>query len=511
MGRRADLLELPIDLDLRGGVPIHKALYDALRAAMLTGRLRPAARLPSSRDLGRQLGVARGTVVAVYEQLASEGYISARTGSGTTVAESLPDRWFKGEAPSSPSSPTSPPPPSPKGAPPRPARHRTPLSRWGKGLEASPFGTSPRGTPRPFRAHIPAVDAFPAEVWGRLVARRARQDERLLLSDGDVRGYRPLREVLGEHLRVSRGALCHADQIVIVPSAQQALDIAARITLDPGDAVWMEDPGYAGARAVLEAAGAQIAAVPVDAQGIDVAAGIRLAPAARLAYVTPGHQAPLGVTLTLERRLALLGWAKDRRALVIEDDYDSEYRYEGRPVPALQGLDRAGVVLHVGTFSKTLLPSLRLAYAVVPDALVDRYVAAKSILDRFTPPLSQAALADFIEGGHFGRHLRRMRELYAERRAALLGAIDAELGGALAVTSASASAGLDVAAHLPDGVDDRAALADLAAAGVEAFALSGQALRRRDVSGLLLGFAAFSPARIRRAMAIAGKVLRRAR
>jgi GntR family transcriptional regulator/MocR family aminotransferase len=269
----------------------------------------------------------------------------------------------------------------------------------------------------------------------------------------------------------------------------------------------MEDPGYQGARAVLEAAGAAIAAVPVDGQGIDVAAGIRLAPAARLAYVTPGHQAPLGVTLTLERRLALLGWAKDRRALVIEDDYDSEYRYEGRPVPALQGLDRAGVVLHMGTFSKTLLPSLRLAYAVVPDALVDRYVAAKSILDRFTPPLSQAALADFIEGGHFGRHLRRMRELYAERRAALLGAIDAEVGGALSI--ASASAGLAVAAHLPEGVDDRRVVADLAAAGVEAFALSSQALRRRDVSGLLLGFAAFSPARIRRAMATAAKAIRR--
>jgi GntR family transcriptional regulator/MocR family aminotransferase len=331
------------------------------------------------------------------------------------------------------------------------------------------------------------------------VGRRARRDERLLHADGDVRGYRPLREVLGEHLRVARGVTCDADQIVIVPSVQQALDIAARLTIDPGDEIWMEDPGYPGARAVLEAAGAAIVPVPVDDQGIDVAAGVRLAPLARMAYVTPGHQAPLGVTLTIDRRLALLGWAQERRALVVEDDYDSEYRYEGRPVPALQGLDRAGVVLHAGTFSKTLLPSLRLAYAVVPDALLDRFVAAKSILDRFTPPLGQAALADFIEGGHFGRHLRRMRELYAERRAALLAAIAADLGDTLTVVGASA--GLDVAVRLPEGVDDRAAEADLAAAGVEAFALSRHALKRRDVSGLLLGFAAFSPARIRKSIA----------
>ncbi|MFT3765609.1 MAG: PLP-dependent aminotransferase family protein [Minicystis sp.] len=492
------LRELPIDLERRAGVPIHKALYDALRAAMLTGRLRPGARLPSSRDLGQQLGVARGTVVAVYEQLAGEGYLASRTGSGTTVAESLPDRWFKGGAA----------PPDPE-APPRPARRATSLSRWGKALDASPFAVTPRTTVRPFRAHLPAVDAFPAEDWGRIVGKRARRDEKLLLSDGDARGHGPLREILGEHLRVSRGVACHADQIVILPSVQQAIDIAARLTVDPGDEIWMEDPGYTGARAVLEAAGASLVPVPVDAHGIDVAAGARLAPDARMAYVTPGHQAPLGVTLAIDRRLALLGWAKDQRALIIEDDYDSEYRYEGRPVPALQGLDRAGVVLHTGTFSKTLLPSLRLAYAVVPEGLVDSFVAAKSILDRYTPPLLQAALADFIEGGHFGRHLRRMREIYAERRAALLAAIEADLADTLTVVGASA--GLDVAVRLPKGVDDRAVAGDLAAAGVEALALSRHALRRRDVNGLLLGFAAFSPARIRKSMAAAAAVIRAAR
>jgi GntR family transcriptional regulator/MocR family aminotransferase len=498
MSRHADLGELPIDLDRSDGVPIHKALYDALRGAMLTGRLRPSARLPSSRDLGHQLGVARGTVVAVYEQLASEGYLSARAGSGTTVAESLPDRWFAGDAP-----------PVLAAEPPREGQRLGARSRWGKSLEGSPFATSPRRTPRPLRVHIPAVDEFPAEAWGRLVSRRARRDQRLLLGDGDVRGYRPLREALAEHVRVSRGVACTADRIVIVPSVQQALDIAARLVLDPGDTIWMEDPSYVGAHAALRAAGAKIVPVPVDEHGIDVAAGIRRAPHARLAYVTPGHQAPLGVTLTLDRRLALLAWAGERRALVVEDDYDSEYRYEGRPVPALQGLDRAGVVLYTGTFSKTLLPSLRLAYAVVPDALLDPFVAAKSILDRFTPPLLQAALADFIEGGHFGRHLRRMREIYAERRAALLAAIAADLGDTLTVVGASA--GLDLAVRLPKGTDDLAVASALAAAGVETLALSRHALERRDVTGLLLGFAAFSPARIRKSVGTIAATTKRSR
>ncbi len=475
--------ELPIELSNRGDVPLQRSLYDALRDAMLNGRLPPSTRLPSSRDLGRQLGVARGTVVAVYEQLRSEGYLAARIGSGTVVADTLPDRWFHARTPDA----------KPVGRP------SVALSRRGKLLSSSPFVGSPRTQPRPFRAHVPAVDAFPSALWGRLVSKRARNDERLLLSDADVRGYRPLRAALAEHLRVSRGVACTEEQLVILPSVQQALDLAARLLLDPGDEIWMEDPGYTGARVVLAAAGAKVVPVPVDAHGLDVAAGVRRAPSARMAYVTPGHQAPLGVTMTLERRMALLSWAAKRRALVIEDDYDSEYRYEGKAVPALFGLDRAGVVLHTGTFSKTMLPSLRLAYAVVPERLVDAFVSAKSVLDRFTPPLGQAALADFIEGGHFGRHLRGMRALYAERRRALLDAIGTELDDAVEVVGASA--GLDVAVRLPKRVEDRVAERELEALGIESIALSRQALARRDVNGLLFGFAAFSPARLRKSVA----------
>ncbi|HTJ84473.1 MAG TPA: PLP-dependent aminotransferase family protein [Polyangiaceae bacterium] len=497
MPRRAQHQDLPIAL--ASGAPIHRALYDALRSGILEGRLRSGSKVPSSRDLARQLGVARGTVVAIYEQLVSEGYLVTRRGSGTTVAADLPDRWFRAPVPREAPSTDSP-------IEKRQARPIA-LSRFGRSQVETPFALAPRRTARPFRPHLPAVDAFPTELWARTVARRAKADERLLLGEGDVRGHAPLREVLAEHLRLTRGVSCDAEQIVILPSVQQALDLSARLTLERGDAIWMEDPGYTGARAVFRAAGAELVGVPVDDRGLDVAHGVREAPHARMVYVTPGHQAPLGVTMSIERRLELLGWAKRARALVIDDDYDSDYRYEGRPVPALQGLDKDGVVLHTGSFSKTLLHSLRIAYAVVPPSMLDAFVATKSIVDRFTPAPTQAALADFIEAGHFARHLRRMRELYAERRAALLSALAAELGGA--VTVVGASAGLGIAARLPDGFDDLGLERALADADVESIALSRHALRpsERTVRGLLLGFAAYSPARLRRAVERLASVL----
>jgi len=465
---------------------MHHRLYNALRAAMLEGRLPAGARLPSTRALAAQLGVARGTVVAVFEQLTSEGYVTGRVGSGTAVAPRLPDSWFKpGRSPlkRSPAAVTAP-----------------TLSRWAISLGAAAFGVDVPRTPRPFRAHWPAVDVFPAELWGRSVARRARRDERLLLSDGDARGYRPLRDAVAAYLKSARGVRCSADQVVILPSTQQLVDLVARLVINPGDRVWMEDPGYRGARLVFEAAGATIVPVPVDDDGIQVATAVERAPNARLAFVTPGHQAPLGVTLSLERRFALLDWAAKRGAWIIEDDYDSEYRYEGRPLPALQGIDRTDLVIHTGTFSKTLLPSLRLAYAVVPDRLLDPYLAAKSVIDRYTPPLLQAALSDFMEAGHFGRHLRRMREVYAERRAALLDALAVELANV--VTVVGANAGLDLCVRFSSGVDDRRAVKKLAEASIDAIALSRHSIEAKS-SGLLLGFAAFSPARLRRAVALA--------
>jgi GntR family transcriptional regulator/MocR family aminotransferase len=490
MALRTHALDLPLQLGERGE-PIHRGLYGALRAAMLEGRIPAGSRLPSTRSLAAQLGVARGTVVMVFEQLRAEGYVEGRIGSGTRVASRLPDAWFKTQG----ESPTRAPGPRPPPA----------LSRWGKSIELS-SSDMPR-TARPLRAHCPAVDAFPTELWGQAIARRARRDERLMLSDADVRGYAPLREAVSVYLRSSRGVTCTPEQVVILPSVQQLLDLMARLVLDPGDEVWIEDPGYRGARAMFEAVGASIVPVPVDDAGIRVDVGVKRAPKARLAYVTPSHQAPLGVTLSLDRRIALLEWAAARGSFVIEDDYDSEYRYESRPLPAMQGLDREGIVVHTGTFSKTLLPSLRLAYAVIPDRLLDRVVAAKSMIDRFTPPLQQAALADFMEAGHFGRHLRRMRELYSERRAALLDALASELEGV--VTVVGASAGLDLCVRLAPGMDDRRVETELAAANVEVVALSRSALEPLDCGGLLLGFAPFSPARIRKAVAAMAAVIRR--
>ena len=446
---------------------IQRALYDALRAAILEGRLSSGARLPSSRALGSELGLARGTVVAAYEQLAGEGYVVTRAGSGTVVAADLPDRWFAAPAARKPG--------------PLPSARR--IVR----VPPTPFPVRAGKTPRPFRAHVPAVDVFPIELWGRLVARRARRDEGLFLDDSDVRGYLPLREVLAEHLRVARGVVCDADHVVIVPSAQQIIDVVARLVVRPGDEVVIEDPGYVGARAALAEHGAKLVPVPVDELGLVVSKLPSLPHRVKLVYVTPAHQEPLGTTMSVDRRLALLSWATAHGAFVLEDDYDGEFRYEGRPVPALQGLDRAGVVVHAGTFSKSMLPSLRLAYAVLPDALLEPFLATKTLLDRFTPVLMQAALADFIAGGHFERHLRRMRPLYAERRAALVRALDGEIAGA--------KAGIDLTLRLPPGVDDVALAAKLAAVGIDTLALSPSGILER-ASGLVLGFAAFSPARL---------------
>jgi GntR family transcriptional regulator/MocR family aminotransferase len=495
MTRRATASDLPIQLDR--GVPLHEALYVALRDAMLKGRLAPRMRLPATRDLAEQLSIARGTVVACYAQLASEGYLVGRAGSGTFVAERLPDRYFAAlAARSGKARSTS-----------RVARAPA-LSRWGQHVW-SPFIAQGRRTARPFRPHIPAVDAFPMELWTRLLGRRARRDESLHLAEADVRGYLPLREELAAHLRVARGLRCRADQIVIVPSVQQVIDLVTRLTVEPGQSVWMEDPGYVGAHAVFQACRVNMVPVPVDAHGLDVEAGVRLAKDARLAYVTPGHQAPLGATLPIDRRLALLAWAEAHGAWILEDDYDSEYRYRGRPLPALQSLDRADVVVHTGTFSKTLLPTIRLAYVVLPDALIEPFIAAKSIVDRYTPTLVQAALADFIAAGHFGRHLRRMRELYAERRSALQQALERELGDAVEVVGTNA--GLDLNVFLPAGTKEQRVISALTEVGIEAHALTPYYLRAPKRPGLILGFAAFSAARLQRSVAQLAGVLREAR
>ncbi|MBX0326142.1 PLP-dependent aminotransferase family protein, partial [Oscillochloris sp. ZM17-4] len=400
----------PLTLSPQSDLPLYRQLYDEIRAAVLDGRLAPGARLPSSRELAAGMGLARSTVVSAFEQLLAEGYLEGRVGAGTFVATSLPEDLLGHGGP----------PARPPAAHERPAPRR--LSARGAALAATPVSASSgdRVRPRAFQVGLPDIDGFPHATWARLAARRYGSPPPELMAYGDPAGYLPLREAIASHLAAARGVRCDPGQVVVVSGSQQGLDLAARVLLDPGDEAWIEDPGYMGARGALLAAGARLAPVPVDAEGLDVAAGARLAPQSRLAYITPSHQFPLGVTMSLPRRLALLAWARAAGAWVIEDDYDSEYRYAGRPLAALQGLDGDGRVIYLGTFSKVLFPALRLGYMVVPPDLVPAFVAARALADRHSPGIEQAIVADFLAEGHFARHLRRTRARYAARQAALV-------------------------------------------------------------------------------------------
>ncbi|MBI5303903.1 MAG: PLP-dependent aminotransferase family protein [Chloroflexi bacterium] len=483
MAKRAAFLTLAA-LDLERGTPtaLHRQLYYRLSHAILTHRLAPGVRLPPTRALAAELGVSRNTVVNAFEQLLAEGYIEGKVGSGTYVSHALPDQVLQVRAQSS--------------APSRAMLARATLSKRGAIMASAPARDwQDSDKPRAFRPGIPALDEFPFAMWRRLAHKRWRDLPRDALGYGEPAGYRPLRESIAAYLGASRGVRCDPEQVIVVAGSQQALDLAARLLLDSGDIAWIEDPGYRGARGALLAAGARLVPVPVDAEGLRVEVGVAKNADARLAYVTPSHQYPLGVTMSLARRLTLLEWATHSNAWILEDDYDSEYRYAGRPLTALQGLDNAQRVIYIGTFSKVLFPALRLGYLVVPPNLVDAFVAARAMADRQSPTLDQAVLADFIAEGFFARHVRHMRTLYAERRAALVDAVARELGGLLEITSEEA--GLHVLARLPKGVDDRVISRRAAKHNVETPALSDYALARLARGGLVLGYAAVNAREIR--------------
>ena len=478
---------VPIVVRADGGRPLYRQLYDALRAAILDGRLARGHRLPSTRHLAVQLGVSRNTVLGAFDQLLAEGYLEGRVGSGTRVALALPDEAKHAAA----SGPTA-------AALAARSGRRGP-SRRGLLLAATPVSVARRLPDRPFRAGVPDLAAFPFDVWSRLWARRWRRPPHALLDYADPAGYLPLREAIAGYLAHARAVRCEPRQVLIVSGSQQALDVAARVLLDPSDQVWVEDPGYGGARGAFIAAGAQVVPVPVTSAGLDVEAGRALAPAARLAYVTPSHQFPLGVAMPLGRRLALLEWARSADAWIVEDDYDSEYRYANRPLAALQGLDDDGRVVYIGSFSKVLFPGLRLGYLVVPKDLVAACAAARALVDRHPPTLDQVVLADFIAEHHFERHLHRMRALYAERQAALVAAAQQHLAGLLEVPPADT--GMHLVGWLPGGVpgdgSDRRAAERAWAAGVEVQPLAAYTWGTPVRPGLVLGYAAVGAADIR--------------
>jgi GntR family transcriptional regulator / MocR family aminotransferase len=461
------------------GRSLYRWLYDELRAAILDGRLRPGSRLPATRDLASAYGLSRATMVTAFDQLKSEGYVEGRSGSGTYVSQVLPEQLLDVRGPHPEK---------------RLPHRRVALSLYARRLQ--PFrGTSPRPM-RAFRANQPALDLFPTTLWAQVAARRLRRVSANLLAGGEALGYRPLRQAVADYLNSARGVKCTADQVLILSGAQEALDRTARILLNPGEAVWMEEPGYPGAAIVFRAVGARICPVPVDAEGLDLESGRKKWKRSRLAYVTPAHQFPLGVTMSLRRRLALLEWARRAGTLIFEDDYDSEYRYSGRPIPAMQGLDRSGVVIFAGSFSAVLFPALRLGYLVVPSDMVDVFAAAESVSTHHPPLLEQAILCDFITEGHFARHIRRMRELYAERLAVLLEGAKERLADALEISSIEA--GLQTVGWLKRGLRAQR-VAELAAArDVEVVPLSRYASGKSRREGLILGFAAVDPRELRR-------------
>jgi GntR family transcriptional regulator / MocR family aminotransferase len=459
--------------------PAYRWLYAAVRGEILEGQLRPGARLPATRDLAERYRLSRGTIVSAFEQLKSEGYVEGSVGSGTYVSRVLPDELLQVARKT--------------GAQPAPQRkQRKKISDYSKRVELFPsYEIRPS---RAFRANVPALELFPTNLWAQIAARRFRRASTNFLLGCEPLGYFPLREAVADYLRTSRGVNCDAKQVAIVAGVQEALDLTARLLLDPGDRVCMEDPGYPGAAMAFEAVGAKVSAVRVDDEGMKIpSANLRNA---RLIYITPGHQFPLGITMSLTRRLELLEWTRNSGALIFEDDYDSEYRYSGSPVPALQGFDRNGLVIFSGTFSKVLFPSLRLGYLVIPHDLMNLFAATISLTTRHAPLVEQAVLCDFITEGHFGRHLRRMREVYAERLSVLMKEARENLNGLVEISEIEA--GLQTVGWLSEGIDGESATKAAAARDVEVFPLSRYSRGRMAREGLQLGFAAVEAREIRR-------------
>jgi GntR family transcriptional regulator/MocR family aminotransferase len=476
--------------DKSSGAPLYRQIYDAIRRAILNGEFAPQMRLPATRILADQLGVSRLTVVNAYEQLFAEGYLESKTGAGTFVAAELPDdllktagklkaRLEKSAAENTRSVPLN-------------------LSSFGEKMAAKTAETvraQKRVDFQPFQNGLTATDEFPFEIWSRIAARRYRNPPRALLGSGDPQGFLPLREAVADHLKSARGVNCTPEQIIITSGAQQALDLTARIFLSENDSVLIEDPCYPEARNSFKAAGANLIPVPVDDEGFNLAAAPGDGTKAKLVYVTPSHQYPLGVTMSLARRLALLEWARARGAWIIEDDYNSEFRYAGRPLASLQGLDRDGRVIYVGTFSKTIFPSLRIGCAVVPPALVDVYTTARALNDVHSSLFDQAILTQFIAEGHFARHVRRMRALYRKRQEILLEECRKNLRGLLEV--GKADAGMHLVGWLPEGVSDQLISEKAREQNLNLAPISAYATRKMPRGGLILGYTAFSEKEIK--------------
>jgi GntR family transcriptional regulator/MocR family aminotransferase len=471
MTKRSSAFTPVVTTDRRDANPLYVQVYTALRNAIARGELRAGQRMPSSRAMSAELNVARITILDAYAQLQAEGYLETHKGAGTFVSDALPEflTQCKQQAPGK-TQRTSGPRPVARRALLVPAQHAPP---WRGGLGA-------------FAVHQPAFEEFPLTLWSRLIAQHSKNPRAHAIHFVDPVGSVRFREAICDYLRTARAVQCEPDQIMVVSGSQHALQIAANVLLDPGTPVWMEEPGYRLARHVFASAGCQQVPVPVDNEGLNVAAGVRLCAHARAAYVTPSHQYPLGSTMSAARRLQLLNWAQREGAWIIEDDYDSEYRFESTPISSLQGLDRNSRVIYIGTFSKVLFPSLRMGYMVIPRDLMERFVAVRYGMDIFPPYLYQEVIADFMREGHFGRHIRRMRLLYSERRKALVELLEKTFGNALEIRGAEA--GMHLAATFREDRDDVGIATKAAAQGLWLWPLSTSYVTRNIRKGFVLGY-----------------------
>lgn len=465
---------------------MHRQIYEKMRQAILEGEIPAKSRVPSSRVLARQLGVSRTTIVNAYDQLFAEGYLENRIGAGTFVAAELPEKML--QAPKIRAVKTSA----------AAFSRELNLSRQGSQMARALKGVlreHSANKPIPFRNGSTAIDRFPFDTWARIAARWNRHAPTLAFGSDDSAGFYPLRASVAAHLKSARGVVCEPEQVIITAGAQQALSLIAAVFLESNDEIWMEDPGYTSARSLFALSRTKLIPVPVDEDGLSVKAGLERSQKPKLIYVTPSRQYPLGLTMSVARRLSLIETARTAGAWIIEDDYDSEYRYAGHPLASLQGLDRNGRVLYVGTFSKTIFPSLRLGCLVVPPDLVDVFTAARMLHGAHSPLIEQAILAEFIHEGHFARHIRRMRTLYEERQQILVEEVGRNLKGLLEMKSADA--GMHLVGWLPDDFDDREAARKAEAENIRLSSISEHSVNEYGRGGLIFGYAAFDEKQIR--------------
>ncbi|NWL22190.1 MocR-like pyridoxine biosynthesis transcription factor PdxR [Pseudomonas umsongensis] len=474
MKSSAGLLLSGIELDRASAIPLYRQLYLQIRKQILGGRIQGGVRLPSTRTLSKELELSRITILNAFDQLIAEGFLASRTGAGTYVGTEWESRGIA-EQPQQPE-------------PPR----LSDLSQSMLSLRSRHFrGVSYTGwaaqTPISFLPSHSAYDAFPQPVWKRLMNRHLHKPSKAMLGYGELQGLLDLRQAIAEYVFDARGIDCSVEQVVIVSGAQQAFNLLAMLLLNPQDSVWMEDPGHIAARIAFQAQGGQVVPVRIDEQGIDVEQGLSRCPEARLAFTTPSRQHPLGVTMSYARRQALIDWAAHHHSWIIEDDCDSEFRYNGRPLPALYAMDQRTRVIYAGTFSKVLFPSLRLGYVILPQDLVEPFCTLRAVMDRSPATLLQAVTADFMREGHFLGHIRRMRALYQARQQALVEQLQQQLGNFLRITPVDA--GMHLIAWLPPELDDDAIAKQLAQHNIHTYALSDYCIEHILPPALLIGFA----------------------